>query len=78
MEGSSVEAYMTVNSENQWSCTLCYKSFFDKATTRRHMKTVHMEHQEITCPCCHNKYKNLTVLKVHMRQKHPGYVIDSY
>ena len=64
MEGS-VEAYMTVNSDNLWSCTLCYKSFFDKGTTKRHMKTVHMEYQAVQCQICHRTYKNMNALRAH-------------
>ena len=70
MEGSSVEAYMTVNSDNQWSCTLCYKSFFDKATTKRHMKTVHMEHQAVKCQICQKTYKNMNALRTHNSKFH--------
>ena len=62
---TSVEAYMTVNSDNLWSCTLCYKSFFDKSSTKRHMKTVHMENQAVKCQICFKTYKNMNALRAH-------------
>ena len=79
MSGIMFDAYLTRDSyTNTWSCQICQKPFSQKGNARRHVETTHQGHQEITCPCCHNKYKNWTSLKVHMRQKHPGYVINNY
>ena len=61
-----LEAYMTVNSDNLWSCTLCNKSFYDKGTTKRHMKTVHVEFQAVQCQICFKTYKNMNVLRSHI------------
>ncbi len=79
MLGNMFDTYLTRDSyASTWNCQICLKPFSQKGNARRHIETTHQDHQGITCPCCHNKYKNLTVLKVHMRQRHSGYVIDNY
>ena len=73
-----LENCLARTTENKWTCEICSKVFSQKSSARRHIQTTHQGHQGLDCHICHGKYKNQTVLRSHMRQKHAGPGFEGY
>jgi uncharacterized Zn-finger protein len=51
-------------------CLTCGKSYYDKSTCNRHIRTAHQSGIEVACTVCQKIYKNEPSLKAHMSKAH--------
>ena len=54
----------------QKNCHICMRSFCDKSTLDRHIRTIHLNERHI-CVVCGKSYSQLAYMNKHRREAHP-------
>ncbi|XP_044729120.1 zinc finger protein 184-like [Chrysoperla carnea] len=53
-------------SEVKPQCGICHKTFYDRHTLRRHIKTVHQDTRPFKCTLCPKSFHDERILRIHM------------